>query len=139
LLVNQGRVTLFDGDLDSYQQLLQQQQREVNTPTSSRGETAKEPDRKEQRRQAAEIRQQLQPYTKKLQAVEKQIATLQQHRQTLEAALADPALYSSGNLQLQPLLLEKGKLDRQLEMAEGEWYELSESLDTLKLALSQSD
>src|SRR5690554_8142237 len=67
-LVDQGKVTTFDGDLDDYHAYIQQRPQEQETPAAA---TPSKPtiDRKEQKRLEAEKRQRLAPLRKKQQEI----------------------------------------------------------------------
>ena len=129
LLVDSGRVSEFDGDLDDYRRWLGEQQREENARESNGGENSAAA-RKERKRLEAEQRQRLQPLRKELSALEKQLDKLQGQKEQLEAQLAEPELYGDGKRnELKALLQEKGKLDQALAETEERWLELGEMLE----------
>ncbi len=130
LLVDRGRVSEFDGDLDDYRQWLLEEQREApgndEQPKAEHSATA----RKEQRRLEAETRKRLQPLRKQLNKLEEQLDKLQQQRSELEQRLADPALYQEGGKEvLSGLLQQKGELDKAHQQAEEAWLLCSEELE----------
>ncbi len=129
LLVDSGKADEFDGDLDDYRRWVTTQQKEQATADSGNDEGSSV-SRKDQRRLDAERRKQLQPLKNKLQKLEKQIDTLSEKRDSLDAQLADSELYSDDNKEkLKQLLREKGELDQSLEQAEEQWMELGEELE----------
>ena len=94
LLVKDGAVQPFDGDLDDYRRLLAEQRRQERA--GRQAERAAAPvDRKEQRRAAAEARAQLAPLRQEIREIEKRIQALEKEKQRIEAKLADTALYSN--------------------------------------------
>ena len=94
LLVKDGAVRPFDGDLDDYRRLLAEQRRQERA--GRQAERAAAPvDRKEQRRAAAEARAQLAPLRQEIREIEKRIQALEKEKQRIEAKLADTALYSN--------------------------------------------
>ncbi len=129
LLVDRGRVSEFEGDLEDYRRWLGEQQREESAPEARGGENSATA-RKERKRLEAEQRQRLQPLRKELQTLEKELDKLQTHKKELEQQLADPGLYSESNKdELKSLLQEKGKIDQALADTEERWLLLSEELE----------
>ncbi len=131
LLVDSGRVSDFDGDLEDYRRWLSEQQREESADESTTAESENSAAaRKERKRLEAEQRQRQQPLRKELQALEKQLDTLQAKKEKLEQQLTDPAIYADEKKdELRELLQEKGKLDQALAETEERWLELSEELE----------
>jgi len=129
LLVDSGKVSEFDGDLEDYRSWLSEQQREENTREAGSSENSAAA-RKERKRIEAEQRQRLQPLRKELQTLEKRLDTLQQKKTALEQQLGDPDLYGDTRKDdLKALLQEKGKIDQGLAETEERWLELSEELE----------
>src|SRR5690554_400421 len=129
-LVDQGKVTTFDGDLDDYHAYIQQRPQEQETPAAA---TPSKPtiDRKEQKRLEAEKRQRLAPLRKKQQAAEKQMEKLQTQLDAIEETMADTSLYEASRKdELQTLLHNLAQLKSELENVEMEWMELTEALET---------
>ena len=125
LLVQQGRVEPFSGDLDAYASwLLNNAQAQPRTAVSTA------PSRRDQRRREAEARQRLQPLKQRLQTLEEGLASLALRKQQLEAQFAAPALYEPENkAQLRQLLEEKRRLDGELARLEADWLAASEALE----------
>ena len=129
LLVADGKLTAFDGDLDDYHRWLQRQRQDS---TESAEREAGGDDRKAQRQRAAAKREQLRPLTHKLKKYERQLETLQAQLETLETQLADGALYEAENkAQLQQLVREQGTVKQQLADCEENWMLVSEELEAL--------
>ena len=131
LLVDQGKVTDFDGDLDDYRKWLSlqssPQEKEPNEDSAGNHSAAA---RKEQRRLEAEARKRLQPLRNKLEKLERELDRLQQARTQIDEQLADPDIYqATRKTALTTLLQEKGELDRAHQHAEDQWLELSETLE----------
>ncbi len=135
LLVADGRVEPFAGDLEDYHQWLSQR----DTDTSSASPTdANKPDRKQQRQQAAAQRKQLQPLRKQVQAAERQVDKWQTQLDALDNQLADTTLYEAERRdELQQLLKQQGDLRQKLDTAEEEWMSLSEEYENLEAQLNQ--
>lgn len=127
MLVKDGKLSHFAGDLHEYERLIQQ----IDTPlqtSAATGDTVQ--DKKLARQQAAAQRQKLKPLKQKLEKVERALEKRQQRCQALEALLADSALYEEAQKpRLHGLLQEKGALDAELAALEEEWLQLSEILE----------
>jgi len=131
LLVADGKVQNYDGDLDDYRQWLSERRRQ----TEGSGDDAVAAEhsaaaRKEKRRLDAEQRQKLQPLRKELQKLETQMEKLNKHKAELEQQLADPAVYEAASKdRLKDLLLQQAQVDRELGGVEERWLTLSEELE----------
>lgn len=126
LLVKDGAVSPFEGDLDDYRRLLSEQRRQERA--GRQAEKQSQADRKEQRRAAAEARAQLAPLRQQIREIEKRIQGLERDKQTIEAKLADTALYSNpvaATEQQIALHDVQGKLDA----AEEAWLEANGKLE----------
>jgi ATP-binding cassette subfamily F protein 3 len=141
LLIADGQVQTFDGDLDEYQQwLLKSKQNNAATINieniDARKEDRPKADRKEQRRQAAEQRNQLQPVKKKVSKVEASIASNEVELSSIESKLLDITTYEDSNkTKLQEVMQRQGELKQQNEKLEEEWLLLHEKLEALEAAL----
>jgi len=132
LLVAEGAVEPFDGDLDEYRQWLRQQNKnETRTATITGPDQSKTVSNKKQQRQdAAEQRKKTQTQRNKLKQLEKQLDTLTRDNETIETQLADNTLYEASNKdKLKTLLEQQSKVKSELESVEEQWLEASEMLD----------
>lgn len=133
LLVANGKVEEFEGDLDDYHQWLSQQQDDIESPQEANSDGEQKVDRKQQRQEAAALRKQLQPLRKKIQAAERQVDKWQTQLDDIENQLADTGLYDPERKdELQPILQQQVTLKKNLEQAEETWMELSEEYETLE-------
>lgn len=131
VLVANGAVGNFDGDLDDYRSWVKQQQEDVSPDPAMSSSTAAA-NKKQQRQQAAAKRQQLQPLRNEIQKLEKKMHQLQQEKAALEQHLADNSLYSEENkAQLQKLLEQNAQVNRRLAEMEAQWLAASEELESL--------
>ena len=131
ILIGDGKVQAFDGDLDDYSIWLKEQKILAKQSLKSENNQTEDPfsghSKKEQRQQEAQRRKQLQPLKRKINQLEKRMETLQQRQSEIEITLADTAIYSADNSQkLQSLLKEKGQVDNDLDAVEMAWMEESE-------------
>jgi ATP-binding cassette subfamily F protein 3 len=146
IIVENGRLREFDGDLDDYKEWLFQTKLAkpaAGTTPAAAGSVAATPsvaaspaDRKEQKRLEAEQRQRLSAQRKPLENRLKKVEDLMSKRSTqksdIDAALADPAVYDAENKpKLKTLLADQVECARELEALEGEWLELHEQLEAL--------
>ncbi|MDR1463658.1 MAG: ATP-binding cassette domain-containing protein [Azoarcus sp.] len=136
LLVDDGRLQHFDGDIDDYRIWLAARRAERsknNTVTAGRTSRRAIRLQTEAERQATlTARRQL---TRKVEQIERNLAAWADERELLETQLADPALYNAANNdahgQLQKLLKRQGELAKWIEQAETHWMELSAQLEKL--------
>ena len=132
-LVADGRLALFDGDLDDYRNwVLGRGAREERQTAADATPPAS--DRRTQKRAEAEARQRLselrRPLQKKIDGVEREIDALAAEKRTLDEWLASPDAYAEGNKErLLASLARQGDLAWQLARTEAEWLELHEALE----------
>ncbi len=134
MIVADGRLRPFDGDLDDYRDWLFRTR--LARPEAAAPAAERTPDRREQRRQKAEQRQRLSAQRKPIEARIKRLEDLMaragQRKAELDALLADPALYAEDSkVRLKACLVEQAALVRELEQLEAEWLTEQESLDAL--------
>ncbi|MGO4727080.1 MULTISPECIES: ATP-binding cassette domain-containing protein [unclassified Inquilinus] len=126
LLVRDGGVHPFEGDLDDYRRLLVEQRRQERA--GNKGDKASQADRKEQRRLAAEARAQLAPLRQEIRQIESRIQKLEREKQAIEAKLADGGLYADPSAATgQQIALHD--LQAQLDKSEEAWLEATAKLD----------
>ncbi|XQW84789.1 ATP-binding cassette domain-containing protein [Thalassotalea piscium] len=129
-LVANGHVSEFDGDIDDYQQWLNDDKKFTvsNNKTETTTVTV---DKKQQRQQQANLRQQTAPLRKKANSLEQQISKWQTKLAETEEMLADTELYSAENKKrLTDCIQTQAKLKQDIEDAEAEWLELEEEIET---------
>ncbi len=134
ILVAQGQLKTFDGDLDDYKNWLVQHKKESEPQTQHTAISVHSASaRKDQRKQDAEYRKRLKPHTDRLKKAENRVEQLHTDQKQLEQQLADPNVYLDENkVRLKQLLLDKTQIDQALEQAEEEWMEAEESLEQIK-------
>jgi ATP-binding cassette subfamily F protein 3 len=146
LIVADGGLKPFDGDLDDYRDWLfktklgqastkiqpaESQENERETPRESPG------DRKEQKRQEAEARQRLsarkKPIETRIKRLEELMERLNTRKGAIDASLADPTAYAEANKdRLKQDLFEQAKLIKELEQLEAEWLEQQSALEVIQ-------
>jgi ATP-binding cassette subfamily F protein 3 len=141
LIVADGGLKPFDGDLDDYRDWLFKTK--LGKPTEpvawveQRETQGTAPDRKEQKRQEAEARQRLslqkKPIETRIKRLEEQMERRNARKAVLEALLADPAIYAECRKEeLKAHLFEQATLVKELEQLEVEWLEQQEALEAVQ-------
>ncbi len=133
-LVDSGQVSLFNGDLDDYQQWLQEQQRqETPLPSTNKSESDNSAQaRKDQKRLDAQRRMLTQPLRKKIEQLEQKMTALHAKLSTFEQQLGDSAMYQTENkIKLKELLMHQADAKQAVEDAELAWLDLQQQLETL--------
>jgi len=127
LLVSDGKIAPFDGDLDDYAEWVKNQAKQNDSnPTVANGVNA----RKEQKQQQASNRQKLKPLRDALRKAEKQLDKLSAKQQQLEDKLADSDLYHQDKKsQLAEIISEKSIVDEQLAKTEEAWLAAQEAIE----------
>jgi len=153
IIVADGKLQPFDGDLDDYKDWLFQTKLgkgTVGLPTAKDKEPAAAPvavqavaaapvpaaDRKEQKRLGAEERQRLaalkKPIENRIKRVEEQMAKLNAKKAVIDARLLEPAVYEADKKdELKNLVADQAFCVRDLGTLENEWLELQEQLEGL--------
>lgn len=136
-LVADGKVDVFNGDLDDYAKWLNDYRSQQQAASESPAQADARRDRKADRQRAADIRTQLRPLKKQIEKLEGEIAKLEQQKKAIEEQLADPAIYETANkAKLAELLKQQGATGSTLEEKELAWMDASEQLQTLERELS---
>jgi ATP-binding cassette subfamily F protein 3 len=128
-LVDQGRATPFDGDLDDYARwFTAREQKETEALPTSAGVGTE--DRKQRKREEAERRNRLSPLKNEVAKTEATIARLEEERAAIEQELASPEIYgAAAKDRLRSLLESQTRVKRQIETAEAAWLAANERLE----------
>ena len=137
ILVADGAVTAFDGDVAEYRQYLlnraRDERRADKAEANENGEPARPEDkgnRKALRQQAAEKRKAAAPIKREIENLEKQMEKLTARRDKIKAEMADPALYEPDNAtKLTTLQKDLGKIENELAEIETRWMEKQEEYE----------
>ena len=158
IIVADGKLQPFDGDLDDYKDwLFKTKLASKNAaaaaiteaaPVEKKVEVKAVPvatkpatpvpaaDRKEQKKLEAEERQKFaalkKPIETRIKRLEEQIAKTQSKKATIDARLADSAIYDAANKEeLKQLLTDQAYSIKELNDLEGEWLEQQEALEQI--------
>jgi len=130
LLVDEGKVKPFDGDLDAYRNWLLKPKLNASENADVQSET--KTNKKAQRQQLAEKRKQLNPLKKEVTKLEQKMQLLEQEIDGIEKQLAEPEMYQSENRgRMEELSKQRGELSVELENIEENWLQKSEALEQL--------
>ncbi|RZA32214.1 MAG: ATP-binding cassette domain-containing protein, partial [Lysobacteraceae bacterium] len=152
IIVADGKLQPFDGDLDDYKEWLFKTKLGKGTdtvPMPAPGKDAKaaapapapastlpQVDRKEQKRLDAGERQRVaalrKPIENRVKRLEEQMAKLNAKKAGIDTQLLEPSIYEAENKEkLKTLVADQAFAVRDLEQLEGEWLELQEQLEGL--------
>ncbi len=130
LLVSNGHVSPFDGDLEDYHRWLKENLAPAPGLVSPRTDIPRRTQRRSQakERQSAAVRRR--PLELRLREIETKLEYLEQERIELEAQLAEPSIYQTDNAsRLVSISRRRGELGAEIESVETEWLEASELLE----------
>ena len=142
-LVDEGHIDEFSGDLDDYQKLLTQRNREyAEQKKAARGpslsskaqaelKNIEQSGRKnrDQKKADAEFRQSLRPLKIEIEKLDKKMAANSKKLAALDATLADPTLYEKDKEKVESLLKERAELADLNDELEMQWLEKSEEIE----------
>ena len=137
MLVHEGKVSEFDGDLDDYAKLVLETRKASLSAEKAKSETtSSSPNKREARQQAALERQRIanlkKPLQKELAQVEKKLEPLSSELKALDAKLADSDFYTQGDQdEVAAALKRRGELSVEVEALEARWLELSEAIEAV--------
>ena len=135
LLIEQGRLKTFDGDLEDYRRYRLAQENAAAPAASSQSQN-----RKDTKRVEAQIRQEKarlgKPLQQKISQAEKEIAALTEIQTACEAFLAQEDAYSDANkTKLQQTLAQLAETKVKLEKQEENWLAWQEELEQINHAV----
>ncbi|MDR3393870.1 MAG: ATP-binding cassette domain-containing protein [Parasulfuritortus sp.] len=136
MIVADGGLKPFDGDLDDYRDWLFKTKLGVVKPAKIDVPKEQPVDRKEQKRQEAEARQRLanqrKPIETRIRRLEEQMARHTTRKAEIDALLADPEIYAETRKEdLKQIMFEQAALASNLEQLESEWMEQQEALEAI--------
>src|SRR5262245_10928675 len=151
LIVADGRLQAFDGDLEDYRDWLFKTkladsesavplptaQKEPDPAARAKPATVTPPaDRRAQKRKEAAERQRIatarKPLESRLKRLDETLVRLNARKVAIDAQLADPAVYGDTNKDvLKTLIVDQAYVQRELDQVEAEWLELQKRLESV--------
>ena len=140
-LIDDGKVSEFNGDLNDYQEFLNKKNREykekLNEKTQNQpkqnlfSEKAKAQTykTKEQKKLEAQKRQSLRPLKLEIEKLEKQMEKIKKSLADIDTTLSDLELYSKEPEKVEILSIERAKLSDELDEWEIAWIEKQDELE----------
>ncbi|MEO3433528.1 ribosomal protection-like ABC-F family protein [Inquilinus sp. CAU 1745] len=129
-LVADGTVSPFDGDIDDYRKLLNEQRRQERAELrAEKTDGADIANRKDVRRAAAENRAAQAPLRRRAKEAEALIAKLERERAALEGKLADSGLYDGPPEKVTELQIRLHETASRIAEAEESWLAAQEALE----------
>jgi len=132
LLIDQGSLKTFDGDLNDYRAWRLAQENATAAPAQS----SQSQSRKDTKRQEAQMRQERarrsKPVQQKIERAEKEIAALTAAQQQCEAILSQESIYQPENkAKLQETLAKVNEIKVKLTRFEEDWLQWQEDLENI--------
>jgi ATP-binding cassette subfamily F protein 3 len=153
-LVDDGKVSPFDGDLDDYRKWMLSAQTSAKNLSGARLDSKRAEqiqgypnlnneqnengqrialDRKDIKRLEAQFRQQTKPYTDAVKTQERRMADLTEKKTKIETTMSDTSLYEAQNkAHLNTLIVQQTQINNDLDEAEMQWLEALELLEQAK-------
>jgi ATP-binding cassette subfamily F protein 3 len=126
-LVDGGRITPFDGDLNDYSKMLLSARQAARPGANANG--GARISKQGQRRDAAGKRAQLKPLRKAIEMAEGRIHAARANIETIDTALTMPGLYEREPDRATRLAKERANLSLAIAQAEHDWLEASHAYD----------
>lgn len=137
ILVHEGAVTEYEGDLDDYAELVLEHRRltekkDTSEKTSDTPVINRREERRAQAQERARIAELKKPLLAKLKKVETALAEASASLKALDTQIADTAWYETASPDaVADALKERGTLASRVEALEGTWLEVSEALEKI--------
>jgi ATP-binding cassette, subfamily F, member 3 len=130
LLVADGRVRPFDGDLADYQRWVAERAPHGGATSPGAAGAHSAAARKDQKRAEAQRRAELAPLRRRMAQLERELAQIADALAAIDAELAEPAVYEpAGKARLTQLLARQAVLKPRQDVLEAQWLETQEELD----------
>ncbi len=134
LIIGNGRVQTFDGDIDDYRKILFSPKADNDFSKPFEPQVSA----KEARRKAAEARKQIAPLKVAAENAEKELNELMREREKYKKALANPKLYDTRDAEATKALAvftqRVGELDLEIQHQEDAWIKAEAALEAAESA-----
>ena len=129
-LVANNHVSEFSGDIDDYQQWLNDEKKQISKGNKNVNENII--DKKQLRKEQAELRKKSAPLRKQADKLEKSITRWQQELSDVEVILGDSDIYQSEHkTRLTTLIKQQALLKKNIEENEMDWLDLEEKIEEI--------
>ncbi|WJN59852.1 ATP-binding cassette domain-containing protein [Pseudomonas sp. SO81] len=140
MLVADGRIQPFDGDLNDYARWLIDFRARQQPQSAATAPSADKTDKRAQRQAAAALRQQLAPHKREAEKLEKELGKVHDKLAAIEERLGDSGLYEAARKdELRELLAEQARLKGVEAELEESWLLALETLEELQRQLEEAD
>ncbi len=131
IVANAG-VQDFSGDIDDYQQWLNDEKKATFKNAKATSNNEPTVDKKQQRREQAELRKKAAPLKKQADKFEKNVNKFQTELDKVEAILADTEIYQAEHKsRLSELIKQQAQLKADIEENEMQWLDLEEQIEEI--------
>ncbi len=128
VLVDKGTAREFDGTIDDYIAYVLAK----DPPSAAKDDAPRTPNKKDQRKAAADAREKSQHLRKQAKAAEAELEKLSAQLTVIDQAMFDPAAAKPplATLTMTELMLRRSEVEKKIAAAETAWMEASEALET---------
>ena len=133
--VHEGRVEVFDGDLDDYKRWLLSRDADAGEASGSRSN--RQDERRERARRQDDLAAKRRPLQKEIGVIERELETLGAERDGIDRMLSE-SRPSSGD-EIATLQKRRAALEARIQRAESRWYELQDALGELERSWRSED
>lgn len=137
-LIQDGAGVEFFGDLDDYIAGLEEARRAEKRQNAD-NTAGDKVNRKQLRKDAAELRAKIAPLKKAAEAAEKQLEKVQTEKDAVDSTLADPATYEGDASVIPTLTRRRAELETAVLKAEADWLFAEEALEAAARAAKAAD
>ena len=124
-LVQDGRVRVYDGDIEDYRSEILTGRRPKAKPGKAAEPEAEQKPAAERRKESADKRRSLAPLAAKIKQTEAEMAKLQKAIALIDQKLADPALFAENAAKGTELAKKRAEAEKRLAKLEEQWLVLS--------------
>lgn len=137
-LIDDGKVSEFNGDLNDYQEFLNKKNKEYKDKLNEEKQAIKTSNAtlstqsfksKEQKKIEAQKRQALRPLKKEIEDLEKLMDKIKKEISLIDETLSDSSLYQTDKEKVEKLSIDRANLSNKLDETEMTWLEKQEELE----------
>lgn len=140
ILIDNGKVSEFDGDLEDYRNYLTEKEREFSKNLNSNSKSAiqaslqsnKSYKSREQKQAEARRRQMLRPYKLEIDKIEKELEKIKKEIASIDEQLSDPNLYQENKDLIEELTIKRASLCKDQDEKSDLWLTKQMELEELE-------